>query len=62
MVGLLHIREDKSKDKFYWISLESESTISVKTLIFVSIPNFKLRLICFYSNLSKCGIRVNEAQ
>ena len=26
------------------------------------LPNKKLRLDCFYSNLSKCETRVNEAQ
>ena len=39
-----------------------ENSISVKTLMLVWTPNFKLQLNCFYSNLSKCKIRVNEAQ
>ena len=33
--------------------------ISVKTLEFVQTPILKLRLNCFYSNLTKCRIRVN---
>ena len=37
-----------------------ENSISAKTLKLVQTPNLKLRLDCFYSNLSKCETRVNK--
>ena len=39
-----------------------ESSISVKTLKLVQTPILKLPLDYFYSNLSKCGTRVNDMQ
>ena len=36
-----------------------KTQISVKTLELVQTPIFKLRLDCFYSNLTKCGTKVN---
>ena len=33
--------------------------INVKTLMLVQTPILKLRLDCFYSNLTNCEIRVN---
>ena len=39
-----------------------ESSNSVKHYNLFRPPILNLWLNCFYSNLSKCGIRVNEAQ
>ena len=48
-----------------WIGLIStcisfESSNSMKTLMLIQTPILKLRLDYFYSNLPKCGIRVNK--
>ena len=39
-----------------------KAQICAKTNELVKTPILKLRLDCFYPNLSKCGTRVKEAQ